>query len=255
MTKKIIITGTDVNMRAGPGLAFNIVGKGRRDETYDWLRTDNDGSYDWYGNAKGWTRSDLSKIVDDAVGGAGVIVIGENNVPQLLDYWHLNYTVKGTFTGGWGDYDGEHRGWDIANRIGTPIFGVLHGKITERNWCSKCGSPGASSLGNPVKQVYIDQGWQYGWGHNIVVEYASHLLPLRTQQMFPNQSAYVLYGHLTDQFTKAMMVDGVNPIAFMGNSGNSSGPHLHIEVRFSVGTGQAWRRIGPSVDPGVLFTR
>lgn len=87
---------------------------------------------------------------------------------------------------------GYHTGVDFACKIGTPILAVADGKIENANW--------GKSYGNQVVQK-VDGGW---------VIYA-HLNAVRCK---PGQ-----------QVTKGQI------IGESGNSGNSSGPHLHFEYR------------------------
>lgn len=88
-----------------------------------------------------------------------------------------------------------HKGLDIANRKGTPIVATANGVV------SFIGKKGL--LGNVV---IIDHG------HGIVTRYA-HLDKVKSKQGERVQRGAV--------------------IAFMGNTGRSTGPHLHYEVRLN----------------------
>lgn len=88
-----------------------------------------------------------------------------------------------------------HRGMDIANHVGTPIIAPADGVVThaEKQWL----------IGN---MVTIDHG--YGM--------------------------VTRYGHL-DKFLvkKGERVKRGRKIALMGNTGRSTGPHVHYEVRLN----------------------
>lgn len=85
-----------------------------------------------------------------------------------------------------------HAGIDIANDIGTPVSAAMPGRITYA-------------------------GWESGYGYTIVIEHS--------------RGYETLYGHLsgfavgTGQYVRAGQV-----IGYMGNTGNSTGPHVHFEV-------------------------
>jgi murein DD-endopeptidase MepM/ murein hydrolase activator NlpD len=100
---------------------------------------------------------------------------------------------------------GYHTGVDFACKIGTPILAVADGKIEKANW--------GASYGQQVVQK-VDGGW---------VIYA-HLNAVRCK---PGQ-----------RVTKGQI------IGESGNSGNSSGPHLHFEMRDNI----RWSA-GTDIDP------
>lgn len=88
-----------------------------------------------------------------------------------------------------------HRGMDIANHVGTPIIAPADGVVThsEKQWL----------IGNMIS---IDHG--YG---------------MTTR-----------YGHLDKMLVKkGERVNRGQKIALMGNTGRSTGPHLHYEVRLN----------------------
>lgn len=86
-----------------------------------------------------------------------------------------------------------HAGVDIANDIGTPIRAAFTGRV-----------------------AYT--GWYSGYGCTIVLDH---------------ENGYTtLYGHLQDYIVEeGQYVRMGQPIGYMGNTGNSTGPHLHFEVR------------------------
>ena len=86
-----------------------------------------------------------------------------------------------------------HKGVDLAAPIGTPIYVTGDGVVTRAGWASGYG-----------KVVYVDHG------NGIETRYA-HMSGFATEAGTP-----VRKGDL---------------IGYVGNTGRSSGPHLHYEVR------------------------
>jgi murein DD-endopeptidase MepM/ murein hydrolase activator NlpD len=88
-----------------------------------------------------------------------------------------------------------HSGLDIANREGTPIIATADGVVT---YCGRKGMLG--------KAVIIEHG------HGMVTRYA----------------------HLSKIKIKAgQKVKRGDTIALLGNSGRTTGPHLHYDVRLN----------------------
>ena len=88
-----------------------------------------------------------------------------------------------------------HEGLDIASFPGSPVY-----------------APGAG--------VVMFSGYKQGYGKVIVVDHGYQLS--------------TLYGHLSDMMvSKGQKVKRGQVIGAIGNTGNSSGPHLHYEVRIS----------------------
>ena len=87
---------------------------------------------------------------------------------------------------------GYHTGVDFAVATGTPVLAVADGKIENANW--------GKSYGNQVVQK-VAGGW-------------------------------VIYAHLNAVRCKpGQVVKKGQIVGESGNSGNSSGPHLHFEYR------------------------
>jgi len=86
-----------------------------------------------------------------------------------------------------------HRGYDIAVPPGTVVMATAPGK------------------------VYF-AGRYKGYGHLVVVEHAAGI--------------YTLFGHNSRLLVKyGQEVVAGTPIALSGNSGRSTGPHVHYEIR------------------------
>jgi murein DD-endopeptidase MepM/ murein hydrolase activator NlpD len=94
----------------------------------------------------------------------------------------------------WGGNDGDyHPGIDIANSVGTPIVTTADGEVVESGWYGGYGNMVQVNHGNGISTIY---------GHN------SRLLV-----------------HVGQVVKKGQV------IAYVGNTGASTGPHCHYEIR------------------------
>lgn len=97
---------------------------------------------------------------------------------------------------------GKHTGVDYPVSEGTPVYAAQDGKVTGANW--------GKAYGN---QVVIDQK-AIGSGAGRIA------------------GGWAIYAHLSKVMVKpGDVVTKGQQIGLSGNSGNSSGPHLHYEVR------------------------
>lgn len=86
-----------------------------------------------------------------------------------------------------------HAGIDLANDTGTAVRAARSGRVSHT-------------------------GWYSGYGYTVIIEH--------------DQGYVTLYGHLNDSVVQNnQYVKGGQVIAYMGNTGNSTGPHLHFEVQ------------------------
>ncbi|MFM7389309.1 MAG: M23 family metallopeptidase [Vampirovibrionales bacterium] len=89
-----------------------------------------------------------------------------------------------------------HSGLDIAAPTGTPVF-------------------------NPEAGVVIYAGEYGGYGNVVVVKHN-------------RKGLYTLYGHNSKLLvTRGQQVEAGRPLALVGSTGRSTGPHLHFEVHFN----------------------
>jgi len=104
---------------------------------------------------------------------------------------------------------GYHTGVDYAVPIGTDVLAVADGTITNANW--------GKSYGTQLVQS-VNGGW-------------------------------FIYAHLSSTLVKAGdKVKAGQVIAKSGNTGNSTGPHLHVELRNNI----RWSA-GTDLDPAKLI--
>ena len=102
--------------------------------------------------------------------------------------------VNGTISSEFGIRNGRmHKGIDIAAKIGEPIHAVSDGKV-----------------------AFV--GHQKGYGNVVILEHKNYVMTVYAH----NETNLVRLGDEVKQG---------QPIATVGNSGNSTGPHLHFEYR------------------------
>lgn len=90
-----------------------------------------------------------------------------------------------------------HRGLDIANDTGTPVYATADG-------------------------IVIFSDWYGGFGKKVTIYHSLGLW---------NSRYTTVYAHLDEIYVdKGNMIKRGDMIGTMGNTGNSTGPHLHYEV-------------------------
>ncbi|MBR5170045.1 MAG: peptidoglycan DD-metalloendopeptidase family protein [Muribaculaceae bacterium] len=134
------------------------------------------------------------------------------NVPntKVLDVRHYRMPVKGNFvTSSYGyrpKFGRTHKGVDLRAAIGDTVYSAFSGR---------------------VRLTRYERG---GYGFYVIVRHENGL--------------ETVYGHLSrflvkpDQYVKAGQ-----PIALSGNTGRSTGPHLHFETRY----------MGYAINPEAIF--
>jgi murein DD-endopeptidase MepM/ murein hydrolase activator NlpD len=105
---------------------------------------------------------------------------------------------------------GYHTGVDFAVKTGTPILAVADGKIANANWGKSYGTQLVQDLGD---------------------------------------GSFCIYAHLSSASKKiGDTVTKGEVIGLSGNTGNSSGPHLHFERRNNI----RWSA-GQDLDPATVL--
>lgn len=106
----------------------------------------------------------------------------------------FSWPITGTITSAFGwRKAGFHHGLDIANKLGTPIKAAADGTI-------------------------LFAGWKGIYGRTVIIQHADGKCTLyaHAQKILVQEKQWVKRGQV---------------IALVGVSGNSTGPHLHFEVR------------------------
>ena len=123
-----------------------------------------------------------------------IIEVGTKNPPTYI--WPVYGRVSSGFGGRRAPKAGastNHKGLDIAVATGTSVMATSGGKVTAA-------------------------GWQSGYGYVVYVDHGNGVTSR--------------YGHLSKVLVKVgQSVSQGDVIARSGNTGNSTGPHLHFEIR------------------------
>ncbi len=106
--------------------------------------------------------------------------------------WHPRVPLPGGYTVIRGFFPG-HSGIDLAMPVGTTVFAASSGTVIFAGWSN------------------------WGYGNSIVLAHGDF---------------FTLYGHLSSISVRCgQYVNGGQPIGAVGTTGNSTGPHLHFEIR------------------------
>ncbi|NGN69783.1 M23 family metallopeptidase [Streptomyces sp. A7024] len=149
--------------------------------------------------------------------GAGVIALAGSGVANAAPSWVSPIDGKYQFSAGY-DQGGarwahKHSGQDFAVSTGTKVHAVHGGTV-------------------------VEAGWGGAYGNNIVVKHSN--------------GVYSQYAHLSKFDVKlGDKVKTNEVIALSGNTGNSSGPHLHFEIRTTPNYGSAVNPVDFLKDKGV----
>lgn len=124
--------------------------------------------------------------------------------------WLLKWPLDGhIITAGWYYSDGSlHRAIDLRASMGTPVYAAFDGTV---DWVQKWD--GTSKTGNQ----------SYG-----------NLVRIKADALYKGNPVQCLYAHLFS--ARVSVGDHVTEgqrIGLTGNTGNSTGPHLHFEVRLA----------------------
>ncbi len=118
---------------------------------------------------------------------------------------------------GHGVVSGNHTGIDLCGSLGSRVMAVKDGEVTHA-------------------------GWQGGYGNCVEIKHTDE----------QGNTFYTFYAHMRDnslQVTKGQQVVTGQIIGTQGSTGNSTGDHLHFEIRKSSGTNK------DTIDPApYLFT-
>ena len=214
-----------------------------------------------YQGQKGWIREDLVRLKGNFEK-FGIAFHDMYPTAAPESWWARDFNLDPNFN------PVLHHGWDHSGKVGAPIIGGPNGgKVIKVAICQKCGPNGASSVdkGYAVSdsRVLGDPLWNFGYGNFVNVTYHHDKLPKSTQDRLAAQGKKgwhisVNYAHLHSISVQPNQEFGPNAeIGRMGNSGNSTGAHLHLEVRaHQDGNLTNWAQMKSGLmSPAILFLR
>jgi murein DD-endopeptidase MepM/ murein hydrolase activator NlpD len=159
--------------------------------------------------------------------------------------------------------DTSHRGMDLFIKVGTPVVASGNGIVAWVTPCLKCteATPNfrAAGIQGWDPKAIRDLEWGWGFGNHVVVRYSFGDVPGDMQNAMNSQGlgggfVYIIYAHLSQIGTeaKASVGDGTL-LGLSGDTGNSSGPHLHLEVRASLKNNEVSTSRRPVFNPRLTF--
>ncbi len=236
------------------------VGPGKAGDPFQWIQIE-------YKGQRGWVREDFQRLIS----GFEAFGLGyEDAYPSPLKntWWVRDYNRDPNYA--WG----VHYGWDHGGETGEPVMvGPKGGTVIQTAFCEKCGQQGASVTSRGLKvgtaSIFEDAGWNFGYGHYVIVRYLHEQLPASTQQQlaamnFAGFHIFTIYAHLQSiEVNKAETLEPGRIVGRLGNSGNSEAPHLHLEIRaWNNPNETSWATMSGGVpnrpnilNPKVLFLR
>ena len=265
-----VLTPTDfeLKVRSGPGLQHEIrtvVNPGDRLvvlEDWDGARAKVGAHGQWINvrapnGVEGWSAAWILTFVE-APKDEEPKVVAQGLYPLPMERF--------TFTN---DFDGEHghKGWDLSAAVGETVFcGPNGGRVVRAMRCTKCtdDKPSVQDHGIPLDDpgVLGNIAWAWGFGHHVIMRYLNSELPESTRQALAAQGhegwhIYCMYAHLHSiDVAQGDMLTERRRIGACGNTGNSSGPHLHLEVRAGANPDDMGRWLSLALlEPSILFVR
>src|SRR5690606_9615009 len=125
---------------------------------------------------------------------------------------------------------------------GEPMLaGPVGGLCVASVECTRCNVPGRPStilqgLGLANSAVFSDPAWNFGYGHYVIIRYLNNQLPVATRNALSNMGfggghVDAMDAHLSQRDVRAgEVVEAGQVIGACGDTGNSQGPHLHLEL-------------------------
>jgi len=103
--------------------------------------------------------------------------------------------------------DEVHTGMDIPGDLGTPVLAAGDGQVIWAGYGLDSGRPGVEGPYGLAVMIRHDFGWE-------------------------GRRLYTIYAHLSEiDVRPGWWVKAGTPLGRMGNTGHTTGPHLHFEVR------------------------
>ncbi len=128
------------------------------------------------------------------------------------------------------NYDSTTASTPASAQLGSGTFvWPVSGSINQRYWGGHGGIDLGAWTGAPVKSAdsgYVAVargGWNAGYGNHVIIDHGNGFV--------------TLYAHLNSIYVKpGENVSRGQQIGSVGNTGNSTGPHLHFEIRYQGAT-------------------
>jgi len=224
-----------------PNTAVRILGvePGKDGQNFRWCKVSVNGT-------QGYIREDLLAYTDDCAGFglvntavAASATSGSVNNTSV----RFNSPIKGAYAVFQEFGANRHKGTDLAAAPGLSVVACGPGIVAYTMKCTRCTAtkPNFAAYGLPAWDAASirDPAWGYGFGNHVVLRYAWADLPSAmradmTAQNLAGAYAYVIHAHLSriDVADGAQVSNGT-VLGLLGNTGNSTGPHLHLEIRAS----------------------
>ncbi len=242
-------------------------------ETLRWIRLS-------YQGQEGWTREDLLSFSGSC---AAFGLATTSTTPAVIqptgaaatfpDYTSADlYPVpmaRYRFVRGFQGPVPQHNGVDYGGDTGEAMLaGPVGGLCVASVECTRCNVPGKPStilqgLGLANSSVFSDPAWNFGYGHYVIIRYLNNQLPPSTRQTlanmgFPGGHIFAMHAHLSRRDARAgEVVEARQVIGACGDTGNSQGSHLHLELRASRSPNYtSWAALGSGLlDPLLMFRR
>jgi hypothetical protein len=209
---------------------------------------------------RGWARTDYLSLSGD--GSRFGLSKGDEYPAPMPGYWWVrgqnDVQANGTID--------KHNGWDFGANPGQIIrCGPQGGQVVRLYNCTRCTptKPNVLSQGLPLNSPVVlnDAAWGYGYGNAVLVRYTNNLLPASTRsrlvaQGLPGGHLFAIYAHMSMITVQLNQPLGANAqIGVIGNTGNSTATHLHLEVRASADPNDTMWGTMRIFDPEILFLR
>ena len=236
-------------------------------QVHRWLKVDFDGIV-------GWTREDLLTYSGDC----GRFDLPVTSITALRPFTFEEYggsalypvpMKRSRFVRGFTGHQPNHPGVDFGGDVGEEMLtGPVGGLVVASVECTNCNDPQRPStvsqgLGLANQSVFMDQSWNFGYGHYVIVRYLNCQIPVPTRERLrllgmADWHIFALYAHLSRRDVEEGDILEPNQVfAACGNTGNSSGPHVHLELRASRSSNfSSWASLHDGlIDPMLMFEK
>ena len=207
----------------------------------------------------GWVRHDFLSVSGN--GSRFGLSAGDEFPTPMENFWWVRGQNVNQNPG-----EANHKGWDFGASPGEVVRSApTNGLVMRLMNCTRCTAekPNVISQGIPLNSpsVLNDPAWGFGYGNAVIVRYLNNQLPASARQRltewgYSGMHLYVIYAHLKSiSVTVGQRLEPNQQIGIIGNTGNSTGTHLHIEVHVSAKVDDIGWGALPNLDPKVAFRR